>query len=60
VIDPKNNIRSQATHSGQPESLDSAVRARAYEIYELGGRIDGRAEQDWYQAEADLQSIKQA
>jgi hypothetical protein len=30
------------------------VQTRAYELYELRGRIDGRAEQDWYQAETDL------
>ena len=30
------------------------VQTRAYEVYELRGRIDGRAEQDWYQAETDL------
>ena len=66
VIDPKINIRSKRTHSAQPESLiknnaDSAVQTRAYELYELRGRIDGRAEQDWYQAETDLRaSSKQA
>jgi hypothetical protein len=30
------------------------VQTRAYELYELRRRIDGRAEQDWYQAETDL------
>jgi Protein of unknown function (DUF2934) len=30
------------------------VQTRAYELYELRGRIDGRAEQDWYRAETDL------
>jgi hypothetical protein len=71
VIDPKIDIRSKPTHSAQPESLikdnaaivraDSAVQIRAYELYERGGRVDGRAEQDWYQAETDLRaSSKQA
>ena len=70
MIDPKINIRSKPTHSAQPESVvadyvatgfASAVQTRAYELYELGGRIDGRAEQDWYQAESDLRaSSKQA
>jgi hypothetical protein len=64
VIDPKTNIRSKPTHSPQPEPsvkdsaaiglAESAVQIRAYEIYERGGRVDGRAEQDWYQAEIDL------
>ena len=71
VIDPKINIRSKPTRSAQLEPLiknnaattraDFAVQTRAYELYELRGRIDGRAEQDWYQAETDLRaSSKQA
>ncbi len=67
MIDPKINIRSKPTHSPQPESpikdnaaialADSAVQTRAYELYERGGRVNGRAEQDWYQAEANLRAI---
>ena len=30
------------------------VRARAYELYEVRGRIDGHAEEDWIQAESEL------
>jgi len=64
VIDPKINIRSKPTHSAQLESsinavialADSAVQTRAYELYDLRGKIDGRAEQDWYQAETDLRA----
>jgi hypothetical protein len=71
VIDTKSSIRLAPTPSSQPESLikdnapialaDSAVQTRAYELYELRGRVGGRAEQDWYQAETDLRaSSKQA
>jgi len=66
VIDPKNNIRSKPAHSPQPEPSieknaaialsDSAVQIRAYELYERRGRVDGRADQDWYQAETDLRA----
>ena len=68
MIDPKINIRSKPTHSAQPESVvadyvatgfASAVQTRAYELYELRGRIDGRAEQDWCQAENDLRAHSQ-
>jgi Protein of unknown function (DUF2934) len=55
------NIPSKSAHSQQPESslkddalVDSAVQTRAYHLYEVGGRIEGRADQDWYQAEIDL------
>ena len=69
MIDPKINNRSKPTHSAQQESLikgnaaiaraDDALQTRAYELYELGGRIDGRAEQDWYPAENDLRTSSQ-
>jgi hypothetical protein len=69
VIDPKINIRSKLALSAQPESLikdnaattiaDSAAQTRAYALYQLRGRIDGWAEQDWYQAENDLRASKQ-
>jgi hypothetical protein len=62
VIDPKINIRSKSPLSPQVNNnagiafADSAVQTRAYELYELRGRTDGRAEQDWYQAENDLRA----
>ena len=62
MIDPKTNIRSKSALSAQVNNhagvalADSTVQTRAYELYELGGRIDGRAEQDWYQAENDLRA----
>jgi hypothetical protein len=62
VIDPKINIRSKSAISAQVNNnagivvADSAVQTRAYELYELHGRIEGRAEQDWYQAENDLRA----
>jgi hypothetical protein len=67
VIDPKINIPSKPTHSEQSESLTnaaiarehSALRTRAYDLYVIRGRQDGRAEQDWYQAESDLRTSRQ-
>ena len=68
MIDPKINIRSKPTHSAQKSLIkgnaaiaraDAAVQTRAYELYELRGRIDGRAEQDWCQAENDLRAHSQ-
>ena len=62
MIDPKINIRSKSALSAQVNNnagtalADSAVQTRAYELYELRGRTDGRAEQDWYQAENDLKA----
>jgi hypothetical protein len=65
VIDPKINVRSKSAISARVNNnagivlADSAVQTRAYELYELHGRIDGRAEQDWYQAENDLRARSQ-
>jgi hypothetical protein len=65
VIDPKINIHSKSAISAQVNNnagialADSAVPTRACELYELGGRIDGRAEQDWYQAENDRRARSQ-
>ena len=65
MIDPKIKIRSKSALSAQVNNhagmalADSAVQTRAYELYELGGKIDGRAEQDWYQAETDLRACSQ-
>ena len=65
MIDPKINTRSKSALSAQVNNnagialADSAVQTRAYELYELGGKIDGRAEQDWYQAETDLRACSQ-
>ena len=69
MIATKTSIRP--TPSRHPESLslikdnapialaNSAVQTRAYELYERRGRVDGHAEQDWYQAEADLRAGEQ-
>lgn len=64
MIATKSSIR--LAPSSQPESLikdnvpvalaHSVVQARAYELYELRGRVDGRAEQDWHEAETDLRA----
>ena len=66
MINPKINISPKPAFSAQVNNnadialADSAVQTRAYELYELRGRIDGRAEQDWYQAENDLRACQQA
>jgi hypothetical protein len=61
VIDPKSTILSKPVHSLPAQSLieddtflESAIQTRAYQLYELRGRTDGRAEQAWYQAQAEL------
>jgi len=38
--------------------LEERIRLRAYELYEARGREDGRALDDWLQAEADFLGTK--
>ncbi len=33
---------------------EEKLRARVYELYEVRGRIDGNAEEDWLQAEGEV------
>ncbi len=33
---------------------EDTIRERAFEIYERRGRQDGRAEEDWFEAETQL------
>jgi hypothetical protein len=37
------------------ESLEERIRRRAYELYEQSGREEGRAEEHWVEAEAQVQ-----
>ncbi len=34
--------------------IEQQIRARAYELYEQSGRIDGHAEQNWLAAELEI------
>ncbi|MGA9416704.1 MAG: DUF2934 domain-containing protein [Terriglobales bacterium] len=40
--------------SGTRSEIEEMIRARAYELYEEGGREDGRDLEDWLQAEAEV------
>lgn len=61
MIDAKSTLPAKPVHSLPPQSLiedetllDWAVRTRAYQLYELRRGINGCAEADWYQAQAEL------
>ena len=48
----KENLAAQAR--GSAEADQGRIAARAYELYEMRGRQDGRAEEDWLNAERQL------
>jgi len=49
---------SSDKHSSIQSPLEEAIRRRAYELYELRGRVDGLDVQDWTQAEAEIAGSK--
>ena len=59
---PNVNVRSKPKKIQPSPNMNTValtepeVRARAYELYELRGRIDGYDEADWLQAEFELRS----
>jgi H+-transporting ATPase len=46
------------TTTKRPSNLTPQIAARAYELYEQRGRQDGRAAQDWRQAEREIRKAK--
>ncbi len=49
---PAKRPMSAATASA---NLEEEIQRRAYELYELRGREDGFAEEDWIRAEREVQ-----
>jgi len=47
---PENGVNGAATGA----ELELEIRLRAYEIYEQRGYSNGRAEQDWFDAEQEV------
>jgi hypothetical protein len=47
---PENGGNGSATHA----DLEPEIRLRAYELYEQRGYTNGRAEQDWFEAEQQV------
>ena len=50
----KKNGNSGDAHASN--DLETVIRMRAYELYEKRGRRDGHAQDDWFQAEAEVRS----
>jgi Protein of unknown function (DUF2934) len=49
---PDNGGNGEANHSGA--NLESEIRLRAYQIYEERGYTNGRADDDWFEAEQQI------
>ncbi|WP_052341178.1 glycogen synthase GlgA [Salinarimonas rosea] len=53
-IDHHERIRDHAKEDAMTEDRDSRIRRRAYDLWEEEGRPDGRADEHWAWAEAQL------
>jgi hypothetical protein len=53
-------IKWRVPHSvaRKPIDLIPQIATRAYELYEQRGRQDGRAAQDWGQAEREIRNVE--
>ena len=45
---------SNVTVISAPDGLQEEIRARAYELYEQGGRQNGRDQEYWLRAESEI------
>jgi hypothetical protein len=39
------------------EDMEQQIRTRAYELWALNGRLDGRAEEHWLEAERQVRAL---
>jgi hypothetical protein len=56
ILAEKKNGHHGSSKIGPSFDLETEIRARAYELYEKRGRQDGYAQDDWFQAEAEVLS----
>jgi len=50
----KNTLRRKTGSAESREQLQERIRQRAYGLYELRGREDGRDLDDWLKAESEV------
>jgi len=50
----ENKVLHMPENAGNGTELELEIRLRAYEIYEQRGYTNGRAEQDWFEAEQEV------
>jgi hypothetical protein len=57
-VKAENNVLRMPENGGNGAAtladLESEIRVRAYEIYEQRGYTNGRADQDWFEAEQEI------
>jgi hypothetical protein len=56
VSSPVSASKPETPIEQEPATNEELIRARAFQLYEERGRIDGHAEEDWLQAELEVLS----
>ena len=57
---PASATTRNAVIEGNATIDSNDVRRRAYELYEQSGRLEGKHEEHWYQAEAEIRRGKRS
>ena len=60
IFDPVKAEPEPEAKAKTPSDLTPQIAKRAYELYEQRGREDGRAVQDWGQAEREIRKDESA
>ena len=55
-VKPASSASAEPTNgnANAASDVESAIRVRAYELYEQRGRVEGFAQDDWFQAETEM------
>jgi hypothetical protein len=59
ATDSTSQLKQQQAIDPENEELQVQIQARAYQLYEERGRVDGWHEEDWYQAENEVRNRSQ-
>ena len=54
----KSKSREPLPRKAKPTSDEEKIRLHAYELYEERGKVDGRALDDWLQAEVEIRGTR--
>ena len=60
VLNRKNEDHVQSRNIPPVNTIEDEIRRRAYDLYEKRGRLDGRAMEDWLQAENEIRTARSA
>ncbi len=60
ILNRKNEERVESRHIATETTTENEIRQRAYDLYDRRGRRDGRAMDDWLEAEKEIRKARSA